>query len=826
EVEQRRCPACQSTWVHRHGSYTRRPYTLSGRQTVAVQRYRCQRCGATYAVSSALDVYVRTGYHALALGVDSRRLEPSNARGESTMQIADPESIRLPWTDRTHSARVARFLAASRRRMATARPSRRLENMAHAYLDLYAHVPRGYRYARALAYTLEREPVYLFDDALLVGMFYQASAHRATPNHSVRGRWTAQSAEARTRAWQARHIEPYLRVGGAPGHVGWRWDLILEQGVEGLMTTLAEHLRTAHDLKARRLYQGALTMWSAVLRWNDRHAAALEAQAAQAHGAERARLERLAALCRRVPRHPARDFHEALQSFYLQHMAVMFENPFGGNGPGRVDLLLWPYLARDLQRGAITLEEAADLVDEMLIRMDERLPNADLWVEAITLGGRRADGAATVNPLSYMLVRSIMALNQTHPAVYLRLDRHSAPEWLDQAADYMVRGGNRAQVFNDDACIPAILEGGATPEDALDYMAGGCMEISVQGAACDSNFTCTHNVAKTLELVLSGGIDLLTGARRIPERPALPHYACFEGFYAAFEAELAREYGVMVQALDRTSANFSRYRPSYLLSSLVHDCLARGREQQDGGARYHDYGFAPLGITAAGDALHALKRAVYDEGFVSAEELLEALRTNYVGRESLRARLARLPRFGMEEPEADAMANRVLGSVCRTAGAPPTRFGGRLKPMIFNFVWTPSASHDLAARADGSLAGELIGHGLTPCKRALAHGITAAMNASSALDTRGVTGGGTTMWDVDERWITQDIMRSLLAAFIARGGMIFQGNTTGVADLQAALEQPERYPHLIVRVGGFSARFTSLSRDVQEEIVQRRRHAS
>ncbi|MHB0857906.1 MAG: pyruvate formate lyase family protein [Anaerolineae bacterium] len=751
---------------------------------------------------------------------------PMGESGESTMQTVDLErAISLPWSDRSHSQRVARFLAASRQRSATARPSRRLQNMAHAYFTLYAQVPRGERYAQALAYTFEREPVLLFEDALLAGMLYQASSQHIKPLHERYNHWTLQSAPARTRAWQARHIEPYLRVGGAPGHVGWRWDWILQHGIDGHMALLREHLRSARDARARRLYRGALILWRAVLRWNDRHAAALEAQAARAHGSERERLERLAALCRRVPRYPAETFHEALQSFYMQHLALMFENPFGGNGPGRVDVLLWPYLARDLERGAITIEEAADLVDEMLIRMDERLPNADLWVEAITVGGTLADGSTAVNPLSYLIVRSYMALNQTHPSVYLRLDRDSPSEWLDQAADYLVRGRNRAQIYNDEASIPAIVAGGASLQDARDYMAGGCMEISVQGAACDANFTCTHNVAKTLELVLSGGIDLLTGARRIAERPALPTYEIFEHLYAAFEAELTREYAVMVQALDRASANYARYRPSYLLSSLMYDCLARGREQQDGGARYHDYGFAPLGVTAAADALHAIKRAVYDEGFVSATELLEALRTDYAGRDALRARLARLPRFGMEDPEADAMANRVLESMCRAAGVQRTRFGGRLKPMIFNFVWTPSASRELAARADGSSAGELIGHGLTPCKRALAHGITVAMNASTSLDVSQVTGGATTMWDVDERWITNDLMRSLLVAFMARGGMIFQGNTTGVADLEAALEQPARYPHLIVRVGGFSARFTLLSRDVQEEIVRRWRHA-
>jgi pyruvate-formate lyase len=356
------------------------------------------------------------------------------------------------------------------------------------------------------------------------------------------------------------------------------------------------------------------------------------------------------------------------------------------------------------------------------------------------------------------------------------------------------------------------------------YMAGGCMEISPQGTTCDSNFSCTHNVAKTLELVLNGGIDMCTGERRVALSTTLEDYIDFESLYATFQAELNREYRGMTRALDIASACYARYRPCYLLSSLTLDCLDRGREQQDGGARYHDYGFAPLAITAASDSLSAICRAVYQLRLASASEMLAALRADFVGHEPLRSQLNSLPRFGVEDPLADGMCNRVLQSVGAAAAQQRTRFGGRLKPMIFNFVWTPSASRELAARGDGSLAGAMIGHGMTPHSRAMTRGITAAMNSSLSMDYTCICGGATTMWDVDEQWINADLMKALLKAFLAGGGMIFQGNTTSVAQLEDAYVHPERYPNLIVRVGGFSARFTTLDRDVQHEIIDRRRH--
>ncbi|MEW6753008.1 MAG: pyruvate formate lyase family protein [Candidatus Latescibacterota bacterium] len=598
----------------------------------------------------------------------------------------------------------------------------------------------------------------------------------------------------------------------------------MRDGVAQQIAHLEKLMAATTDPKSGEFYQAALILWNAVLGWNDQHVQALAARAAGAAGAEAARLARLLEVCGRVPRHPARTFHEALQSFYFVHLAVIFEDPDCGNCPGRLDHLLWPYLERDLAAGRTTLEEAKELIDELFIRFEERLHGEDLCVEAIMAGGIGPDGASAVNPLSHILVNSIGALDQPHPAVYTRLCRDGPEAFLDLCVRYLLHGQNRAQVFNDEACVPAIVQSGAPVQEAAMYMAGGCMEISVQGMNCDLNFAATHNVAKTLELVLNGGRDLRTGERRLAHDRDLTDYRGIEDLYAALRAELERCYGELVRALDIASQCYAEYRPRYLASTMIGDCAERGREQQDGGARYHDYGFAPLGITSAADSLHAIQQAVYDQGFVSAAELLAALRANYVGFQPLRQRLDRIPKYGVDDPGADAVCNSVLQMVCAAAAGQRTRFGGKLKPMIFNFVWTPGASRELGALADGTPAGAPIGHGLTPRSRAMTAGLTAAMNSATSVRHGAVAGGATTMWDVDEEWVDFALMKALLKTFCARGGMIFQGNTTGVAPLEEALEHPDRHANLIVRVGGFSARFVGLDRDLQHEIIARRRH--
>ena len=725
------------------------------------------------------------------------------------------------------SDRIRRFLNGSRKRCAANPGNYRGTNLTGAFFELCPRRPFWERYALSMAHAMRSEPVHLLDDELLVGMVYQTGPARGARSRENGELWRPYSPAHHIRMRVDQEIDPYVRstVGFSQGHIGWRWDRILERGVLGHMELIREYLAEAKDVKARRLYRGALILWQAVLDWNEGHVSALREKALVAPAGDRERLEQLVEICSRVPRYPARTFHEAVQSFHFQHLALMFENPQGGNGPGRLDYLLWPYLERDLARGIITLEQARDLIDELFIRFEERLHGLDGWVEAIVVGGSDTDGKAAVSPISSMMVESTVTLGLVHPAVYMRLSEHSPEDFVDLSVHFLLEGDNRAQIYNDDACIPAMVRSGVSPQDAAMYMAGGCMEISTQGMSSDLNFATTHNVAKTFELVLNGGVDMLTGERAISHQRDFTEYQDFDDLYSAFEAELQREYREMARALDIASRYYAKYRPCYLLSSLVDDCLERGREQQDGGARYHDYGFAPLGITTVADSLLAIKRSVYEEQFTTPHELLAALRSDFVGYETLQARLRQLPKFGVEDPDADAMCDRVLTSACTLATQQRTRFGGLLKPMVFNFVWTPQASRELGARADGSNAGDSIGHGMTPLSSAMTRGITSAINSSTGLTYDCVAGGATTMWDCDEEWINFDLLKALLRVFLARGGMIFQGNMTSVQELIEAVQHPEDHPNLVVRVGGFSAHFVSLDPDLQQEIISRRRYA-
>jgi trans-4-hydroxy-L-proline dehydratase len=722
--------------------------------------------------------------------------------------------------------RVRRFRDASRLRGASQRPSQYIADLADSF-QRFAGLPWRERQARARACALESLPVYLFPDEHLVGMVYHYGPSRAVEDPTDYHRLGQPLVSARLPE-NADIVELGLcSDGAAPGHVTWRWDWILEKGVLGLIQDYRRALVTPADDSAAEFYRGVILSLEALLKWNERHIESLRTSLRQAFPEDMLRLKQQISLCERVPAHPARNFQEAVQSFYFQHLAVMREAPNGGNGPGRLDYFLWPYLERDLETGSIDRQQARELIDELFIRLHERIQPADGWVEAVVVGGVHLDGSSAVNPLSHMMVESIIDLDQTHPSIYMRMPPDPPSDWVDLATRYMLEGHNRAQILNDPEILASFDTVDVPRADAAMYTCGGCMEITPQGMNSDLLFTGTVNIAKVLELSITGGRCLQTG-RLLTDTALkpLPDHDSFETLYAAFTDALHRLLGLYFQRVDIYSEAMAEHRPLYLMSSMTLDCLERGREQQDGGARYHHYGASPLAIQNTGDSLYAIKRAVYDDAFCAAEEMLAALDADFEGHEALRLRLRALPKFGQGDPGADGMTDRVLNTLCDGYASIRNRHRGRCKPVVLTFVWAPPAGAVLGASADGRLAGTPIAHGLTPQAVGMSEGIGSAVTSHAGLSLERVSGGASSMWDFDPSLAKPEIVDNVLRTFLQLGGQIFQGNTTDVDELLDARKHPDDFPNLLVRVGGYSARFTTLAPALQDEIIGRYRHRS
>ncbi len=679
----------------------------------------------------------------------------------------------------------------------------------------HASLPRWEKIARSVADAIVNQEVFIDAyDGIIGRTFYEKELPIEEYDedfnfHSNRKEICARHPEYKE------YCDYLITNWGSLGHIAWNWYLILEKGTSGLKDICREKLASVGEQESKNFYNGAIIMLDALEKWNDKHVEALE----------KMNMLEQAEICRRVPKYPARNFREAVQSFFMQFIVVMKENPYGGNSPGRLDYYLWPYLEKDLELGVITLDDAQCLIEELFFRIDERMHSWDTWGETIVVGGSHPDGTSAVTPLSYAMIRAFMNYDITHPLFYARVPENAPQDYIDLCAHYLLNGKNRAQIINDKAIVSAITAFGTPKSDAYNYCCGGCMEISVQGKTSDLLYTGMHAIPILLELCLTGGYSIAKNKQLEHfNRTKLTDFNDFESFYAYFIAECKHALMMELEYMDLLSEALDKARPSYLLSTMLDDCIARGKTMHGGGTVYHDYGASFVGLSNAADSLTAVKKAVFEDKICSSEELLEALKANFEGYENLHSKLLDIPKYGQENDEADEMMNRVSRDICQIFCAPKNRFGGHGKPIILSFTYSPAVGALLGASPDGRKAGVPVCQGVTPQSLAMSKGITAAMNSALKLPFDIFHGGATTMWDLDHAWVNEELVKWLFTSFFEGGGQFFQGNVTNVEDLVKAQENPSAYPNLIVRVGGYSARFVNLNRALQDEIINRTRH--
>lgn len=345
-----------------------------------------------------------------------------------------------------------------------------------AALGEFKNLPHAEKLARSMAYAIVNQPIYAYDGDRLGGRVYydrELPVEEFCPELDFRAEAHARFVEEFKDGEEM--LECQLITRNTPGHICWFYDRILRYGVEGYRKKFEEALSCAKDEEAENFYRGVIIMLDALMEFNDKHIAEYE----------KLGNTELAEVMRKVPRLPSESFREAVQAYFMQHIVVMRENAFGGNGPGRLDYYLWPYLERDLALGKETLESAKELIDELFLRIDERIHNKDTWVETIVVGGTHANGESAVNPLTYIMIQSVMDLNITHPAVYIRLPENPPEELLAKSAEFMLSGNNRAQILYDPNVIDALVKNGVEYRDAVEYDCGGCMEIGLQGMSSD-----------------------------------------------------------------------------------------------------------------------------------------------------------------------------------------------------------------------------------------------------------------------------------------------------------------------------------------------------
>ncbi|HET6455979.1 MAG TPA: pyruvate formate lyase family protein [Armatimonadota bacterium] len=538
--------------------------------------------------------------------------------------------------------------------------------------------------------------------------------------------------------------------------------------------------------------------------------------------AEIAHDQKIAQICERVPAQPARTFLEAVQSLWFAHILTVWEDGINANGIGRIDQFLWPYLERDLADGTITTSDAMEILAALWIKLYRPYD-----VQQMMIGGQHPDGSDAVNPLSYLVLDVTEALGFIR-CLSARLHRKSPREFVSRCVDLVAKGGGIPFFFNDEALVPALVSRGIPLEDARGYAAIGCIEITIPGKANPHAVSHWINLPKCLELAINDGRDLLDGAQVGPQTGMLADFHSIDDVLAAYTKQLEYFAKLAVEGSNACEiAHRSQFRLPYL-SLLTDDCVARGLDIIEGGARYNYHSSAAMGIPNVADSLAALQTAVFEDEIIAPDDMLIALRTNFAGREDLRLFLRnRLPKYGNDEPLPDGFAADIAEQYCDLLARYRTPSGGTFFCHLFTFVLMLSCGKLTGASPEGRLAGEPLAYSVSPVQGRDRTGLTAAIKSLARIPHHLAAASSSAILEADPALLdgpSRKAFVDLMVTAIDLGVGQLQFNVVSEETLKAAQDDPEAYQNLCVRVSGFSQQFCLLDRELQNHIIARTKH--
>jgi formate C-acetyltransferase len=587
------------------------------------------------------------------------------------------------------------------------------------------------------------------------------------------------------------------------GHFTMNHRRILERGLSGVIADLRRELEAlpagARAGERGLLYQAMIRSLAAAIRFAHRHADLAEAMAARERDPERAaELEEIARVCRRVPEHPARTFHEAVQCVYFIHLIAQIES--GGNSIslGRIDQILSPYYEADLRAGRITPGQARELLSLLFLKTNEIwnileeafIPGGEgtegKTTQNVTVGGMGPDGADATCALSEIGLDAFADVRTVQPNFGVRLSPDAPPDFFLRAIRY-ARDGVPLHLFNDAVIVDSLVDGGLALEDARDYGVVGCLEPNAQGKTFGSTFAVQINGVKCVELALSNGVDNVFGYRAGIESGDPRGFTCFDEVWNAYGAQLSHVLGQVERGMGALDRAIAEMLPSPFASAMVEGPIEKGLDLTRGGAIYNSTGVQLIGFANVVDSLRAVEQAVFEEKLLSLAELAEHLASDWEDAEGMRSHLLRkIPKYGNDDPRADALAERVLTHFCDEVLRRRNIRGGSFWPGIFSVGFHVAMGAFSGASPDGRRAGEVLGNGITPGSGCATSGVTALLNSVTGLPLGRAHNGANLNLRFNPRWLRAEALASLVKTYFELGGSQIQFNMIDTETLRDA----------------------------------------
>ncbi len=627
------------------------------------------------------------------------------------------------------------------------------------------------------------------------------------------------------------------------GHITVNYEKVLQLGFKGIKEQVKTALKKLGPdswdfLEKKAFYEALIKTANSTIVFARRHADLAEKEAAACSDLKRKdELLEIARVCRQIPENPATSFHEALQSFWFTHLVLNLESNSYAISPGRFCQYLYPYLQKDLAEEKITRDWARELLYTLWVKFNEltvvkeggtaKGSNTYVDFQNLNIGGLTAEGRDGTNELSYMCLDALADLKLPQPQLSVLISRQCSRDFLLRAVEVIAMGTGMPAVFNEEEKIISLLDKGKSLIDARRGSINGCVEPAAQG--CDHMASSGYvNLAKCLELALNNGRSMTTEKACGPGQQR--QLESMEDLWQALEEQVKKAV-TLKHAYDQVArAAFAGHCPVIFTSLVMDDCIKKGKDFHQGGARYNLPLMCGVGTGTVTDSLSAIETLVFKEKIITFEQLLEGLKANFKGYEELKYMLLnKTPKYGNDIEETDLLAARLV-RLFRSALSNLQNQEG----VSYAANMIPTTTHiffgDLtAATADGRNAGAPLSEGISPVQGMDRQGPTAVLNSIAKIDHASCAGTLLNMKFSPALLKGRDNQKSfaaLIRSYLDLGGHHVQFNVVNRKTLLEAQQDPEKYSSLLIRVAGYSDYFVTLSREVQDEIISRAEHGA
>lgn len=643
------------------------------------------------------------------------------------------------------------------------------------------------------------------------------------------------------RAYEAGMFTEFMEQ-RAPGHTVCG-DIIYRKGFADLKKDIETEIANLDFLNDREAYdkkadlEAMAIACDAMIVYGKRYAELARKMAAETTDEQRKKdLLLIAENCDVVPEHAPKTFHQAIQMYWFVHVGITTElNTWDAFSPGRLDQHLNPFYERDVEEGRLTREGAQELLECMWVKFNNQpappkvgitLKESGTYADFVNLntGGIRPDGQDGVNEVSYIILDVMDEMKLIQPSSNVQISRKTPQKFLKRACEISRKGWGQPAFYNTEAIIQELLNAGKTIEDARLGGTSGCVETGCFGKEAYV-LTGYMNLPKILELTLNNGFDKYTGKQVGLETGDPRDFKTYEELFEAYKKQLHYMVDVKVRGNAIIEKICAEHMPCPLMSSIVDDCIAKGKDYQRGGARYNTRYIQGVGIGTITDSLSAIKYNVFDNEKFSMDTLLKAMEANFEGYEAeLNMVKNKTPKYGNDDDYADDIMKEVFNLYHGEVTGRPTVNGGEYRVDMLPTTCHVYFGEVMGASPNGRLAEKPVSEGISPEKGGDTNGPTAVIKSCAKMDH--LITGGTLLNQRFAPSVVQgeeglDNMANLIRAYFNMDGHHIQFNVFDKNVLLAAQKNPDEYKDLIVRVAGYSDHFNNLSRALQDEIIGR-----